>query len=484
VKTASNFSNGLGADAVIITAATSSKEPLSQAFQMCRKKGRVVLVGTVGMEIEREDMYKKELDFLISTSYGPGRYDDRYELKGIDYPYAYVRWTESRNMEEYLKLIADKKININPLIEREYKVEEAHKAYEELKAPEKKPLIVLFKYNQEKKDQIVRRIEPLHKHLEKNRRINIGIIGAGTFVKGMHLPNLMRMRDVFNVFAIADKSGSNAKSTAERYGAKYAETDYRVILEDKNIDAVLIATRHNLHARIAMDALNAGKAVFSEKPMAMNEEELNKLVETIEDSKKPYMVGFNRRFSKYAAQVKKIVSQRINPMIINYQMNAGYIPLDNWVYSEEGGGRIIGEACHIFDLFDYFTDDEVKSISVERIDPNTSYFSPRDNAVITLKYEDGSICNLTYTSLGSNRYPKEFCQIYFDGKIISIDDYKKLEGYGLKLKELRSLNSDKGHFEELMDFAKYSRGEIQSSIPLRQMIHATEISFKVDRLLR
>jgi len=483
VKMVSAFSNGFGVDAVIITAATSSKEPLSQAFQICSKKGRVVLVGVVGMEIDREDMYKKELEFLISTSYGPGRYDDNYELKGIDYPYAYVRWTEARNMEEYLKLIADKKINIKPLIEKIYKVEEASVAYEKLKTAGEKPLIVLLKYKQEKENQVLRKIELQHEPIKKDGRINIAVVGAGNFAKAVHLPNLIRLKDYYNLYAIMSKTGSNAKSTAQKYGAKYATTDYMEILGDRNIDAVIISTRHNLHSGMAIEALKAGKAVFSEKPMALNKEELDKLVQTIDETRKPFMVGFNRRFSKYAREVKKHILYRINPIIINYQMNVGYIPLDHWVHTEEGGGRIIGEACHIFDLFNYFTDSEVKSISVDGITPKTRHFSSRDNSVITLKYNDGSICTLTYTALGNNQHPKEICHIYFDGKILIIDDYKKLECFGVKTLKLKTREPDKGQYEELIEFAKYLKSEIRSPIPLWQMIQATKISFKVNDAL-
>jgi len=483
VKTVTAFSNGFGVDAVIITASTNSKEPLSQAFQICRKKGRVVLVGVVGMEIDREDMYKKELDFLISTSYGPGRYDEIYERKGIDYPYAYVRWTETRNMEEYLKLIADNKINIRSLIEKKYKVEEASIAYEKLKTAEKRPLIVLFKYKQDKEDQILRKIELQHKPIKKSGRINIAVIGAGAFAKGIHLPNLVKLKDLYNLYAIASKTGSNAKSTAQKFRAKYATTDYEEILKDENIEAVLIATRHNLHTQLAMKALKAGKAVFLEKPMALNKKELDRLVDTINETKKPFMVGFNRRFSKYAQEVKKHILHRINPMVINYQMNAGYIPLDHWVHSEEGGGRIIGEACHIFDLFNYFTEANVKSISVDRITPKTKHFSSQDNSVITLKYNDGSICTLTYTALGNNQHTKEFCQIYFDGKILIIDNYKKLDSFGMKAQKLKTRESEKGQYEELIECAKYIKGEIHAPIPLWQIIQATEISFKVSNLL-
>jgi predicted dehydrogenase len=450
---------------------------------MCRKKGKVVLVGVVGMEINREDMYTKELDFLISTSYGPGRYDESYEQKGVDYPYPYVRWTENRNMDAYLKLLADQKIDIIPLIEKEYDIEKAPLAYEELKVEGNKPLIVLLKYNQEQKDEIERKIDIGVKPIKKSGRINIAIIGAGSFAKGIHLPNLMKLKDSYNLYAIASRTGSNAKSIAQRYKANYATTDYKELLKDNAVDAVIITTRHNLHAPLAIESLKAGKAVFLEKPMALNRNELDDLVKVINETEKPFMVGFNRRFSHYAREAKRHVSTRINPMIINYQMNAGYIPLDHWVHTEEGGGRIIGEACHVFDLFNYFTDAEVESISANSISPRTNHYTSQDNVVITLKYKDGSVCSLTYTALGNTQHQKECCQIYFDGKIIIIDDYQKLTGYGLNLKTIQNPEPDKGQREEMIDFAKFAKGEITPPIPLWQMIQATEISFRVSEML-
>lgn len=481
VNSAINFSGGFGLDRVIITAATHSKKPLAQAFQMSRKKGRVVLVGSVGMEINRDDMYKKELDFLISTSYGPGRYDESYEQKGHSYPYPYVRWTETRNMEEYLRLISEKKINIKPLIEKTYKIEDASVAYEDLNKGSEKPLIALFKYDRKKEEQLIRKIEIKSEPSKKNGRINLAVVGAGEFAKAVQFPNLIKLKTYYNLRAVVDKVGYNAKSTAQQFGASYATTDYRQVLSDKNIDAVMIATRHDLHAEMAIKALKADKAVFIEKPMAVNKEELDKLIDAINETKKPFMVGFNRRFSRYAREVKKHISNRINPMIIDYQMNAGYLPLDHWVYTDEGGGRIIGEACHIFDLFNNFTEAKVESVSVDKITPRTKSFSPQDNVIITLKYCDGSICSLIYTALGNNKYPKEVCYIYFDGKVIIMNDYKKLEGYGLKLKEMKSNEQDKGQFEELIEYAKYLKGEILPPIPLWQLVQATEISFRVER---
>jgi len=479
VKSAVAFSNGNGVDVAIITTATNSNEPLVQAFRMCRKKGKVVLVGVVDMHFSREEMYKKELDLLISTSYGPGRYDEGYEQKGLLYPYAYVRWTETRNMEEYLRLIAEKKINITALIDKEYAIEKSPEAYESLSVHGSKPLIVLLKYNQQPEARISRRIDVTPQPIKKEGVINIAVIGAGGFAKEVHLPNLMTLKHLFKVYAIASKTGNNAKAIAQRFGAAYATTDYQEVLKDKNIDAVIITTRHNLHAKIAIEALRAGKAVFLEKPMALNQEELDALVKTIEETKLPFMVGFNRRFSRYAQEIKKHISERVNPMIINYRMNAGYLPLDHWVHTEEGGGRIIGEACHIFDLFSFFTDSDVESVSVDRIKPKTNHYSSEDNAVITLKYKDGSVCSLTYTAMGNSEYPKELCEIFFDEKIIILNDYKHLTGKGVKIREIESQNSDKGQLEELMNFRQVIEGNPGTGIPLERLIETTKLFFKL-----
>lgn len=481
LKEVENVTEGYGVDVTIITAATNSSKILSEAFNICKKKGKVVLVGVIGKEFNREDMYKKELDFIISTSYGPGRYDAIYEEKGIDYPYAYIRWTENRNMEEYLKLVNEGKIVLNKLIERVYAIDEASAAYEELKNAEIKPLIVLLKYDEEE-TKIERTILVNKEFIKKAGKINVAIIGAGEFAKGVHLPNLKKLKDIYNIYAIMSRTGNNAIAIAEEYGAKYATTDYSLILDDDEVDMVMICTRHNLHSEMALQAMKKGKAVFIEKPMALNEEELEEVLKTIEETKVPYTVGFNRRFSKYAVEAKKHVKNRINPMIINYQMNAGYIPLDHWVHAVEGGGRIIGECCHIFDLFNYFTDSEVYSISVDNITPSTKNISLRDNLVATLKYKDGSICTLTYTALGNNKVSKEFCQIYYDGKIIIIDDYKELNGYGIKVTNVKSLTSDKGQCEELIEFSKAIKSGENYPIPLSKLEEATRVSFLVEGL--
>jgi len=478
------ITEGYGVDSVIITASTFSKEPLTQAFQMCRKKGRVVLVGVVGMEINREDMYKKELDFYISTSYGPGRYDPNYEEKGMDYPYHYVRWTENRNMQEYLKMLSEGKIKLNNIIEKVYKIEEATQAYQEFEKEENKPLIVLLKYKQDLKNKINRRVEVNSRFKLKSDKIKIALIGAGSFAKGTHLFNLEKLKIFYDIYAIMSRTGSNATSIARQYKAKYATTNYQEILNDSNVDMIMICTRHNLHAQYSIEAMKKGKAVFVEKPMALNKKEMEEVFKTIQETGVSYLVGFNRRFSKYAVEIKKHIKERINPMIINYHMNAGYIPLDHWVHTEEGGGRIIGEACHIFDLFNYFVDSEIDSISVNSINPKTKNISPRDNVVVTLKYKEGSICTLIYTALGDKSYPKESLEIYFDNKIIIMNDYKSLKGYGIKMANINSKFSNKGHYEELIAFAQAIKDGTNYPIPIWQIEQATKISFAVEQEIK
>jgi len=478
------ISEGYGVDSVLITAATSSKEPLAQAFQMCRKKGKVILVGTVGMEINREDMYKKELDFYISTSYGPGRYDPNYEEKGMDYPYHYVRWTENRNMQEYLKMLTEGKIQLNNIIEKVYKIEEATQAYQEFEKVEDKPLIVLLKYKQDVEKKINRRVEINSQFKLTSDKIKIALVGAGSFAKGVHLPNLEKLNDFYDTYAIMSRTGSNATSIARQYKAKYATTNYQEILNDSDVDMVMICTRHNLHAQYSIEAMKKGKAVFVEKPMALNKKEMEEVFKTIQETGVPYLVGFNRRFSKYAAAIKEHLTERINPVIINYHMNAGYIPLDHWVHTEEGGGRIIGEACHIFDLFNYFVDAEIESISVNSISPKTENISSQDNVVVTLKYKEGSICTLTYTALGDKSYPKETLEIYFDNKMVTMNDYKNLKSYGIKIANIHSKLSEKGHYEELIDFAQAIKDGTKYPIPLWQIEQATKISFAVDQEIK
>ncbi len=477
------ITNGYGADAVMITASSKGDALINQSMEMVKKKGKVVIVGDIGLSLKREEFYKKELDLLISTSYGPGRYDENYEQKGFEYPYAYIRWTENRNMQEYIKLLSENKINVSSLIDKTYPVDKAGPAYEELKSSIKKPMIVILEYSKE--NLPVKKIL-LNNYKPKTDVIKVGIIGAGTFAQEIHLPNMEKLNNLFNVYAICDKNNSNIKNLADRFNPNYVSTDYNEILRDKNVEMVLITTHHNLHAKIAIEAVKSGKAVFLEKPMALNENELSDLVKELEIANVPFMVGFNRRFSIFAVRMKSIIDSRINPLIINYRLNAGYIPKESWIQNDEGGGRNIGEACHIYDLFNYLTGSEVLEINAMSINPKTEQYLKNDNFIATIKYADGSICNLVYTALGAKEVPKEKMEIYFDNKIISMDDYKEMQIFGVNEKGIKLPLRDKGYFEELRLFGEFIKDNSKSEniIPVWQLVQATKISFEVEDLLR
>jgi predicted dehydrogenase/threonine dehydrogenase-like Zn-dependent dehydrogenase len=480
------LTDGKGVDGVIITAASPSDEVISNAFKMCRKKGRVVLVGDVGLNLKREDIFPKELDFFISTSYGPGRYDSQYEEKGQDYPIGYVRWTENRNMAEYLNLISEGKIDVEPLIHSSFEISQATTAYETLKKDKEKPMIVLLSYPESKEDAKPKRVIPNPSALaSKSDKINIALAGAGGFVKGMHIPNLQALNRRYQIHAVASRTGSNASSAAKQVGAQYCTTDYQEILNDPKVDAILIGTRHNQHATMATEALQAGKHVLVEKPLALTRNELETVRDfyTTHQQAPVLLTGFNRRFSPFAQRAQELIEDRTNPMIINYRMNAGYIPLDHWVHTEEGGGRNLGEACHIYDLFTFLTNSKVVSVQSRSLAPKTDHYSSRDNFTATLGFEDGSIATLTYTALGSNEFPKEQMEIFSDGKVFALDDYKQLRIHGSNARGVTSKLTDKGHKRELEAFADTLEKGGDWPIPLWQQLQATEIALSVEEQL-
>ena len=479
------LTGGLGADGVIVAAHSFSNELLSTAFKMSRKKGRVVLVGAVGMNLNRADIYSKELDFFISTSYGPGRYDERYEEHGFDYPASYVRWTENRNMAEYLRLAAEGRINVKKLISATYPLLDAPRAYADLQKSGKKPLITLLSYPQPHKE-VLRQVKITPSVTKPiDGKIRIAVVGAGNFAKRHHLPNLQKLSGLYEIRSVCDLMGHNAKSTARQFKASYASTDYSHILEDPDIDAVIIATRHNLHAEMTLQALRAGKHVLVEKPLALSRIELDLFrAFYAENANGPVLLtGFNRRFSPHIQHIKQIVDGRSNPMIINYRMNAGYIPLDHWVHGPEGGGRNIGECCHIYDLFSFLTESKIKDVTAKSIRPHTDFYSPSDNFVGVMLFEDGTTATLTYVSLGSKEYSKEKMEIFVDGKVLTMEDYKTSESFGLKDKGMKTRFMEKGHLEELKAFARALSGEMPWPNPLWQQIQAMEIAFQVEKAL-
>ena len=472
-----------GVDATIITAASTGNALVQQAMEITRKKGRVVIVGAVGLGLNRSPFYEKEIDFLISCSYGPGRYDDQYEKKGADYPFAYVRWTENRNMQEYLHLVTDGKVQLSRILEREYELSDVSKAYEELQSGTEKPLGVLLRYPFEDKDAQVQKLGTrlvLHDRTE-NSRIRIAVIGAGSFARGMHLPNLQKLSDLYHIRAIVSSTGLNAKTAAEQFGADYASTNYQDVLDDPQVDAVLICTRHNLHAQQAMRAARAGKAILLEKPMALNQDELDQLTAVLQEPGVPFMVGFNRRYSPAAQRIREIVTERNNPLMIYYRMNAGYLPADHWTQTEEGGGRMIGEACHIFDLFQYVVGVPVVEVNSTAITPQTGHIMAGDNITVTLRYEDGSVATLLYTALGSPDLSKEYMEIYVDNKVLTLDDYHDLRVYGAPMKGWTASSPEKGHLQELKVFAACFRERRDLPTSLVSLLETTNASLAVAK---
>jgi len=478
IKTVSSYTGGYGTDGVLFTAATSSSKPLSESFKMCRKKGKVVLVGVVGMEIERGDMYAKELDFLISTSYGPGRYDSNYEEKGLDYPYAYVRWTENRNMTEYLRLVHQNYIDVERMIDGIFPIEKITEAFDSLQQEGKKPIIVLLDYTNSLSTNITSKVELKTKSVS-SEIVNVGLIGAGSFAVGMHLPNMKTLNDKYHLKGVMSRTGFKAKTVADQFEAEYATANVDDILNDSKIDLVMIATRHDSHGELVLKSLKAGKHTFVEKPLAVNQTELELIKEFYQQpGEKPVlMTGFNRRFSPFAIEIKNHTSKRINPLFIQYRMNAGHIPLDQWVH--EHGGRIVGEACHLIDLMTFFTESKIASISVEKITPNNDKISAADNVSIVLKYEDGSVCNIQYFAVGSKQVSKEYMEVHFDEKTIVMDDYKTLKGFGIKVKEISLSRSDKGQKQELEALYNTLKGNAKWPIELWDMIQTTEITFAI-----
>lgn len=498
VRSIRHYTHGHGADSILFCASTSDENVLSNTFKATRKKGKLVMVGTWGKQLDRNDIYAKELDFLISTSYGPGRYDDDYELKGHDYPYAYVRWTENRNMSEYLRLISVGKLQVHPLIQAQYAVEKATEAFEALRSTSK-PLIIILNYDEKikKSDEtksIARNLvlKPQPKS-SNDHRIRVAIIGAGSFATGVHLPNLRKLKDAYAIHAVCNRTGASAQSIAKRYGAAYATTDYREVLADDNVDLVMICTRHNLHGNLVLQSLKADKHTFVEKPLCVTREELesikayycsadqNQKKRSSSVVEKPLLsVGFNRRFSPYALELKKHIQQRINPVFLHYRMNAGYLPLEHWVHSEEGGGRIVGEACHIIDLFSFLIDSQISSAGAAGIIPNTGSVSREDNKAITIEYQDGSYAVLEYFSIGSEHLGKERLEAHFDQKTIVLDNYTALKGYGITVKKLSTPHPEKGQLQELKKLAEAILGkQAEFPMPLESIFETTDLCLRL-----
>lgn len=468
VSTVEGLTQGIGADAVLITASTKSNDVIHQAADMSRKRGRIILVGVVGLDIQRNDFYKKELTFQVSCSYGPGRYDDDYELKGIDYPLPFVRWTEKRNFEAILQAISSGQLKVKDLITEIVPLANYQQIYGNMGVGQ---IASLLEYS---KNDI------RSTHTVQNTAVTakssagvLGIIGAGNFTKMTVLPALKNSGASCKY--ISSAGGLTARALSKKYNIEFATTDYRQILQDNEVAIVLITTRHDQHAKMTVEALQAGKHVFVEKPLALNDTELQEVINAQSSSGLTVNVGYNRRFSPHIQKAKQLLGAP-HPINMIATMNAGFIPADVWVQDlKVGGGRIVGEACHFMDLMIYLCGSKITSVYMSALGVHPEMNS--DNAIITLKFANGSQGVINYFANGSKSYPKERVEIYSQNRTLVIDNFRKTKGYGFKGSASLSTSIDKGHrnqFKLLVENLKTSGTPL---IPFDEIVNSSRASF-------
>lgn len=437
--------NGHGADAVIITASTASEEMLSQCALMSRKRGRIVLIGVIPITVPRNLFYEKELSFQVSSAYGPGRYDPQYE-GGMDYPFAYVRWTAKRNMEAFLFLLGQKKITVDKLITHRFPFEQAVRAYETIE--KENPIGIILEYSGAPEAKPLVRFEQ-EPSKAKVGDLKIGFIGVGNFAKAILLPNLKKLSAPLHMVAGSD--GLSASIAAKKFNVPQAVSDRQLVFDSQEINVVFIATRHDSHARLVVQALEANKHVFVEKPLAVTMEQLKTVYQTAKQHPDHHlMVGFNRRFSPFSQKLKKALQERGDPLSVIITVNAGHIPKEHWVHDPAmGGGRIVGEGCHFIDLARFLVGAPITSIFALSTDGHSE--TDEDKTMILLSFKDGSQAAIHYLANGHQRFPKERIEVFSSQRVFAIDNFKSLRGFGSPLKET-GLKQDKGHFNELKLF--------------------------------
>jgi polar amino acid transport system substrate-binding protein len=468
-----------GVDAAILTAATESAEPAELAAQILRDRGRIIVVGAVGMGVSRGNMYMKELSLALSRSYGPGRYDSQYEEGGLDYPIGYVRWTERRNMEAFLDLLATRQIDVTSLLEHRYSIEQGAKAYADLKNGLYTSILEYRGASTESRrpsDSVVVARPRL------GSEVRVGCIGAGSFASSVIFPALQSIEGV-RLQAVGTISGAGAASARSAFKFESAKQPSE-LLSDPNVDAGFILTRHDVHATYAIQALEEGKPVFIEKPLAVNREQLAQLqkayTQLLDAGRAPFvMVGFNRRFAPFSEKIRQFFSGRREPMMVHARVNAGSIPLDHWIHAD--GGRIVGEFCHFVDWARSIISSPVQSVAATALPNGAQYKS--DNLVVVLKYADGSIANLLYLANGDRSVPKEFFEVFCQGSVARLDDFRTLELVrNGKLQKFKTAQ-DKGHRREIQLTIDAIRSGGPSPIPFEELVEVTETTFLVQQAL-
>lgn len=477
-----------GVDVSIITAATKAHEVVQQAFKLTRKKGKIVIVGDVGLNLERSPWYEKEIDLLMSCSYGPGRYDPSYEMLGRDYPYPYVRWTEQRNMQAFIGMIERKEIQLDPLFNGIYDLDQVEQAYEQIKTG--KTLSAVLRYAPHEVAITATTVvtssnrEPLEFKPARKDLLRVGMVGAGGFAQVKLLPIISRMKQV-TISAVVDTQVTSSLALSRVYGARKALVSDQELFEQDLVDVVVIASPHMYHAEQSLRALQEGKAVFVEKPMATTFDQLKKLhTFLIKHPQLPFCVDYNRSFAPFIRKIKTVIAERRSPLMIQYRMNAGFVPKDHWIQQEIGAGRIIGEACHIFDLFCFLTDAKPISVSVETVAGSRDDLFPTDNFTVQISFSDGSVCALLYTALGHMQLGKERMEIFFDSKSIVMDDYLLLQGHGLPPSFNETVTkANKGHEEVLHYFFDTVKNNSNSRpVPLDRLYDVAYMTLVIDQL--
>jgi len=480
VAAALSQTNGHGVDGVLVTASARDDEILSQAARMSRKRGRIVLVGVVNMELNRAEFYEKELSFQVSCSYGPGRYDTQYEDHGVDYPYAFVRWTEQRNIEAVLALMATGRLDVTRLITERIPHAEAARAYD-LLSSDRSQLGIVLEYPTAEPKQA--RVIPLTQApaAPATGQVCVGVIGAGNFTKRAVLPALAKTPA--RLLSIASAGGVTAAHAARKFGFAASTTDYHTILNDKSINCVFITARHNLHASMVCEALAAGKHVFVEKPLAISRGELQRVQEAYAASRGlQLMVGFNRRFSPHAQKIRQLLASRAQPVAMDMLINAGEIPRSHWTQDLQiGGGRIIGEGCHWIDLLSYLAGSPI--VAVQATTLGTAHAGPgaSDNMSISLTLADGSLANIHYLANGHRAFPKERLTVFCQGKVLELDNFRRLRGWGWSNFSRQNLfRQDKGHQAEISAFIARVASGGPPLIPPAELWNVTEASFAAE----
>mgnify|MGYP003695010965 CR=1 FL=1 len=482
VLAAEAFSHGRGVDAVIIAASSNSNEIVHQAATMCRKRGRIVLIGVVGLELSRADFYEKELIFQVSCSYGPGRYDEGYEVKGNDYPFGLIRWTEQRNFEAVLDLMASRSIDVKPLISHRFEIDDAAAAYEKLN--DRSSLGILLNYQATKTELLAGNTVKLSENsINTGRKGNVAFVGGGNYASRVLIPAFRRAGAKFT--ALVTSGGMSAVHHGKKNGFETASTDIKQALNEQT-DTVVIATQHNLHASQAIQALENGKHVFVEKPLALTHEDIDNIEAFQKDAKTMVMVGYNRRFSPHIQKIKELLQTKPSPKTFIMTMSAGEIPKDHWTQDAEiGGGRIIGEACHYIDLMRFLAGSKIKSFYAVKMGKNDFVEVTEDKALISLTFEDGSMGSIHYFANGGKSFPKERIEVFCDNAVLQLDNFRKLRGFGWKgFTKMNLWSQDKGQGSCVDAFMKSVREGGENPIPQDEIFEVAHVSVDIAEMLR